>query len=183
MRADPGFEELRTSRLRLRRSEPRDAEQISAYRSDPEVHAHQGWERTDPDHVRTEIQQMLQRAPGGSGGWVQFTVETLADDRLVGDVGLRAAEDEPGVVMVGYTMAPAAQGKGYATEAVSALVEYAFGTLGADVARAYADAANVASVRVGEKVGLVVVERFDGQHEGETWHGVRMERRRAPDPR
>ena len=28
----------------------------------------------------------------------------------------------------------------------------------------------------------VVVERFDGQHEGETWHGVRMERRRAPDP-
>jgi hypothetical protein len=35
---------------------------------------------------------------------------------------------------------------------------------------------------VGEKVGLVVVERFDGQHEGETWHGVRMERRRAPDP-
>jgi hypothetical protein len=28
-----------------------------------------------------------------------------------------------------------------------------------------------------------VVERFEGQHEGETWHGVRMERRRAPDPR
>jgi aminoglycoside 6'-N-acetyltransferase len=113
---------------------------------------------------------------------VQFTVETLADDQLVGDVGLRVAEDEPGVVMVGYTMAPAAQGKGYATEAVDALVGYAFDTLGADIARAYADAANAPSVRVGEKVGLVVVERFDGQHEGETWHGVRMERRRAPDP-
>jgi hypothetical protein len=89
---------------------------------------------------------MLQRVPGGSGGWVQFTVETLADDRLVGDVGLRVAEDEPGVVMVGYTMAPTAQGKGYATEAVGALVDYAFNTLGADVARAYADAANAPSV-------------------------------------
>jgi aminoglycoside 6'-N-acetyltransferase len=183
MRADPTFEELRTSRLRLRRSEPRDAEQISAYRSDPEVHEHQGWDRTDPDHVRLEIEEMLQRVPGGTGGWVQFTVETLADDRLVGDVGLRVAEDEPGVVMIGYTMAPAAQGRGYATEAVAALVEYAFGTLDADIARAYADAANAPSVRVGEKVGLVVVERFEGQHEGETWHGVRMERRRAPDPR
>lgn len=183
MRADPTFEELRTSRLRLRRSEPRDAEQISAYRSDPEVHEHQGWDRTDPDHVRQEIEEMLQRVPGGTGGWVQFTVETLADDRLVGDVGLRVAEDEPGVVMIGYTMAPAAQGRGYATEAVAALVEYAFGTLDADIARAYADAANAPSVRVGEKVGLVVVERFEGQHEGETWHGVRMERRRAPDPR
>jgi RimJ/RimL family protein N-acetyltransferase len=108
MRADPRFEELRTSRLRLRRSEPRDAEEISAYRSDPEVHAHQGWDRTDPDHVRQEIEEMLQRVPGGTGGWVQFTVETLADDQLVGDVGLRVAEDEPGVVMIGYTMAPAA---------------------------------------------------------------------------
>ncbi|HEV8087639.1 MAG TPA: GNAT family N-acetyltransferase [Actinomycetota bacterium] len=183
MRADPTFEELRTSRLRLRRSEPRDAEQISAYRSDPEVHEHQGWDRTDPDHVRQEIEEMLQRVPGGTGGWVQFTVETLADDQLVGDVGLRVAEDEPGVVMIGYTMAPAAQGRGYATEAVAALVEYAFGTLDADIARAYADAANAPSVRVGEKVGLAVVERFEGQHEGETWHGVRMERRRAPDPR
>jgi RimJ/RimL family protein N-acetyltransferase len=183
MRADPGFEEIRTSRLRLRRSQPRDAEEISAYRSDPEVHEHQGWNRTDPDHVRQEIEEMLERAPGGPGGWVQFTVETLEDDRLVGDVGLRVAEDEPGVVMVGYTMAPAAQGKGYATEAVGALVDYAFRTLDATVARAYADASNAPSVRVGEKVGLVIVERFDGHHEGETWHGVRMERRRPPDPR
>jgi RimJ/RimL family protein N-acetyltransferase len=183
MRADPAFDELRTPRLRLRRSEPRDAEQISAYRSDPDVHEHQGWDRTDPDHVRQEIEEMLERAPGSTGGWVQFTVETLEDDALVGDVGLRVAEDEPGVVMVGYTMAPRAQGKGYATEAVSALVDYAFQTLGARIVRAYADAANAPSVRVGEKVGLVVVERFDGHHDGETWHGVRMERRRPPDPR
>ena len=183
MRADPGFDELRTARLRLRRSQPGDAEEISAYRSDPEVHAHQGWDRTDPEHVRREIEDMLERVPGGTGGWVQFTVETADDDRLVGDVGLRVAEDEPGVIMVGYTMAPAAQGNGYATEAVGALVDYAFDRLDADIVRAYADAANVASVRVGEKVGLVVVERFDGQHEGETWHGVRMERRRTPDPR
>ena len=179
MRADPGFDELRTPRLRLRRSQPRDAEAISAYRSDPEVHAHQGWDHTDPEHVRREIEEMLRRVPGGSGGWVQFTVETLADDQLVGDVGLRVAEDEPGVVMVGYTMAPAAQGKGYATEAVGALVDYAFDTLGADVVRAYADAGNVASVRVAEKVGLLVVERYEEPDGDRVWHGVRMERRRA----
>jgi RimJ/RimL family protein N-acetyltransferase len=99
-------------------------------------------------------------------------VETLADDQLVGDVGLRVAEDEPGVVMIGYTMAPAAQGRGYATEAVAALVEYAFGTLDADIARAYADAANAPSVRVGEKVGLVVVERFEGRNVARRAHGA-----------
>jgi RimJ/RimL family protein N-acetyltransferase len=177
MRTDPGFRELRTERLLLRRSRPRDAEAISAYRSDPDVHQHQGWARTDPNHVRQEIEEMLQRTPG-EPGWVQFTLETLEDRRLVGDVGLSPRADEPGVVMVGYTIAPDQQRKGYATEAMDALVRYALDELGADVVRAYADADNVASVRVAEKVGLLVVERFEGTDAEGTWHGVRMERRR-----
>ena len=40
-------------------------------------------------------------------------------------------------------MSPAAQGSGYATEAVTALVTYAFETLRADVVRIYANEANV----------------------------------------
>ena len=177
MQADPDFTELRTGRLRLRRSRPHDAEAISAYRSDPEVHVHQGWSKTDPDHVRGEIEQMLLRAPGEPGGWVQLSVEALGSEELIGDVGLRPAEDVPGVILVGYTVAPIHQGRGYATEAVGAIVDYALQTLGADVVRAYADAGNVASVRVAAKVGLHVVERFEGTDEEGTWHGVRMERR------
>jgi aminoglycoside 6'-N-acetyltransferase len=178
MRADPAFEELRTPRLRLRRSRPEDAEEISVYRSDPAVHVHQGWGRTDAAHVRDEIEQMLARAPGESGGWVQFTVETIDEESLVGDIGLRVDTDES-VILVGYTVAPAAQGHGYATEAVGALVDYAFDTLDAEVVRAYADAGNVASVRVAEKVGLLVVERYEEPDGDTVWHGVRMERRRA----
>jgi RimJ/RimL family protein N-acetyltransferase len=180
MRTDPGFTELRTARVLLRRSLPGDAEAISAYRSDPDVHVHQGWHKTDPDHVRGEIDQMLRRAPGEPGGWVQFSVETLAEGELVGDVGLCPAREEPGVMLVGYTVAPAHQGRGYATEAVGVLVDYAFDTLEADVVRAYADAGNVASVRVAARVGLNVVERFEESDADGTWHGVRMERHRAP---
>ncbi len=178
MRTDPAFTEIRTARLVLRRSQSRDAEAISAYRSDPDVHVHQGWHKTDPDHVRGEIEEMLRRAPGEPGGWVQFSVETLDTADLVGDVGLCPDRDDAGVMLVGYTMAPVHQGRGYATEAIDALVDYAFTTLDADVARAYADAGNVASVRVAEKVGLLVVERFEEADGGSTWHGVRMERRR-----
>jgi aminoglycoside 6'-N-acetyltransferase len=178
MRSDPAFEEILTPRLRLRRSSPGDAEAISAYRSDPEVHAHQGWGDTSVEHVRAEIEQMLALAPGEHGGWVQFTVDTLEDGSLVGDVGIRV-DDDPGVILVGYTVAPAHQGRGYATEAIGALVDYAFGTLEADVVRAYADAGNVASVRVGEKVGLLVVQRYEEPDGNRVWHGVRMERRRA----
>ena len=51
----------------------------------------------------------------------------------------------------------------------------------AEVVRAYADAGNVASVRVAANVGLLVVERFEENDADGSWHGVRMERRRAPE--
>jgi RimJ/RimL family protein N-acetyltransferase len=175
MRPDDGFEPITTERLRLRRSAPEDAGAISAYRSDPEVHRMQGWERTDPEGVRAEIEEMVPRRPGEPGGWVQFTVEDRADGSLVGDVGLSPADGEPGVIKVGYTIDPRFQGRGYATEAVAALVDYSFGTLEATVVRAYAGAENTPSIRVMEKVGMRLIERFHGSDGGERWTGVRYE--------
>jgi RimJ/RimL family protein N-acetyltransferase len=118
------------------------------------------------------------RAPGQPGGWVQLTVEVREGGRLVGVVGLSPADEESGVIKVGYTIAPEYQGRGYATEAVVALVAYAIDTLGADVVRAYASAENVPSHRVAEKVGMQLVERFEHRSGGETWFGVRYELRR-----
>lgn len=177
MTADPAPDPIDTERLRLRRSVPEDAEEISAYRSDPKVNRYQGWERTDPDGVRAEIREMAARTPG-EPGWVQYSVLEREGGRLVGDVGLAPAEGEPGVIRVGYTISPAFQGHGYATEAVGALVDLAFERLGAEVVRAHADADNTRSHRVAEKVGMRLVERFRRTDAGETWYGVRYERRR-----
>jgi RimJ/RimL family protein N-acetyltransferase len=180
MRVDTGFEPIVTSRLRLRRSRPEDAETISAYRSHPEVHRHQGWERTDPEGIRAEIEEMARRVPGEPGGWVQLTVEEREAGHVVGDIGFTRADGEPGVMKIGYTMAPAFQRRGYATEAVGALVDYLFDTLGVEVVRAFASAENVASIRVAEKVGLMLSERFERAYGDEVWHGVRYEGRREP---
>lgn len=182
MRADHHFEALLTERLRLRRSVPGDAEAISEYRSDPDVHRTQGWERTDAEGVRADIEEMAGRAPGEAGGWVQFSVEEREEGGLVGDVGLSPADGEPGVIKVGYTIAPRAQRHGYATEAVRALIDYAFETLGADVVRAYADADNTPSIRVAEKAGMRLIERFHHRDGDEVWFGVRYERRRVDAP-
>ena len=179
MHADPDFEPLITERLRLRRSRPEDAEAIAAYRSDPDVGRYQGWERTDAEGIRNDIEQMQRRAPGEPGGWVQLSVEEREAGHLVGDVGLSPAEGEPDVIKVGYTMAPAYQGRGYATEAVEALIRYAFDELGAGVVRAYASAENAPSIRVAEKVGMVLMERFEGRDGDQVWSGVRYEKPRA----
>lgn len=178
MHPDDHFEPLVTERLYLRRSHPEDAETISGYRTDPDVHRYQGWERTDPYGVRAEIREMSGRSPGEPGGWVQLSVEERDSHKLVGDVGLSPVEDEPGVIKVGYTVAPAFQGQGYATEAIGALVAYAFEALGAEVVRAYASAENIASLRVAEKVGMRLIERIEHRHGEEVWHGVRYELRR-----
>jgi RimJ/RimL family protein N-acetyltransferase len=182
MRVDTDFEPIVTERLRLRRSRPEDAETISAYRSDPDVHRYQGWDRTDTDGVRAQIEEMAGRGPGQPGGWVQLSVEERGSGRMIGDVGLSLVDSEPGVIKVGYTIAPAFQGRGHATEAVSALVDYAFDTLGANVVRAYASAENLPSIRVAEKVGMRLVERIEHRHGGETWFGVRYELRREDRP-
>ena len=175
MHPDPAFAPIVTERLLLRRSRPEDADTISAYRSDPEVHRYQGWDRLDPEGIRAEIVAMAAREPGAPGGWVQFSAEERESGRLVGDVGLSPADDEPGVIKLGYTTSPEFQGRGYATEAVRALVDYAFDTLGADLVRAYASAANTSSIRVAEKVGLRLVERIERRYGDEVWSGVRYE--------
>jgi aminoglycoside 6'-N-acetyltransferase len=179
MQPDRRFRELVTERLRLRRSVADDAPAISAYRSDPEVHRFQGWERTDVEAVRAEIEEMRSRPPGDAGGWVQLSVEELATGVLVGDVGVALVDGEPGVVKVGYTVDPSCQGRGYATEAVRALIRYAFDTLDADVVRMHASANNVASIRVAEKAGMRFVERRQYRDDDEVWFGVRYELQRA----
>jgi RimJ/RimL family protein N-acetyltransferase len=182
MRRDADFQPIETERLVLRRSVPDDAGAIATYRSDPEVGRYQGWERTDAEGIRADIEQMAARAPGDPG-WVQLSVWERDTGRLVGDVGLSpAGELEPGIVKIGYTIDPAYQGRGYATEAVRALIDYAFEALDADIVRAYASAENTPSIRVAEKSGLELMERFQGRDGDEVWFGVRYERpRAAPD--
>jgi RimJ/RimL family protein N-acetyltransferase len=178
MHVDTGPQPIETERLLLRRSRPEDAATISAYRSDPNVNRQQGWDRTDLEGVLADIVEMSGRSPGEPGGWVQFTVEERGGGRIVGDVGLSVADGEPGVIKVGYTIDPAFQGLGYATEAIRALVEYAFGTLGAEVVRAHASAENAPSIRVAEKIGMRLVERVEHREGDEVWYGVRYEVRR-----
>jgi RimJ/RimL family protein N-acetyltransferase len=178
MRSDPNFQPLLTERLLLRRSVPEDAGLISSYRSEPDVQRYQGWDRTDAEGIRADIERMSSRRPGSRGGWVQLSVEERASGTLVGDVGMSPAEGEPGVVKIGYTLAPAHQGRGYATEAVRALIDYAFDVLGADVVRAYASAENFPSIKVAERVGMRLVERIEHREGDDVWHGVRYEVRR-----
>jgi RimJ/RimL family protein N-acetyltransferase len=93
----------------------------------------------------------------------EATFMIFADDKLIGGCGIDPREDAP---EIGYWLGVAYWGQGYATEAVRALVDYAFGELCHEMLVAGARVTNPASRRVLEKCAF-------------QWTGVRVTRIRA----
>jgi RimJ/RimL family protein N-acetyltransferase len=94
----------------------------------------------------------------GFGPW---TVVTKQGGEPVAVVDLHyAGEGIDGVgadeIEVGWVVAVAARGRGVATEAAAAAIGYAFDVLGFDEVVAYTSPDNAASLRVMEKLGMVV---------------------------
>lgn len=84
-----------------------------------------------------------------------FVIRAHDDDTPLGDIGLQISPRYPEEADIGYTVIPAAQGRGIASEALRALCEYAFIRMGVKAVNAYVLAENGGSVRVLEKAGFV----------------------------
>jgi RimJ/RimL family protein N-acetyltransferase len=85
-----------------------------------------------------------------------YQIRRRSDGLAIGGVGFKGPPDR-GVVEIGYGLVPSARGHGYATEAVTALVQIAAG-LGVTTIRADTDPDNVASQRTLEHAGFHRVE-------------------------
>jgi [ribosomal protein S5]-alanine N-acetyltransferase len=87
-------------------------------------------------------------------GWGIWLMLSSAERSLVGDIGFKGPPDDMRTVEIGYSVLPAFQGRGYATEAVRALIAWGFDqpSVRRIVANCLAD--NAASIRVLEKAGM-----------------------------
>jgi len=152
--ATGGTAYFETPRLRVRAFTEADVDAFVAYRADPDVARYQSW--TDYTHAEglALVASMRGIEPGVPGEWFQFALEAKDDAALVGDLALRVAADEPREAEVGFTLAPAHQGRGYATEALGALLDWAFPTCGLHRVIAVTDALNLAAAALLERVGL-----------------------------
>ena len=146
------FERLETARLILRKPVPEDAERIFAgYASDPEVTRLLGWSR------HTSIEDTRAFLEFNEGEWARwpagpYLVESRVDGSLLGSSGL--IFQTPDRAVTGYALAREAWGKGFATEALRAVVEVARST-GIARLEAVCHPENLASTRVLEKCGFV----------------------------
>ncbi len=146
---------LRTARLTLRPAHPEDADATWAYRRLPEV-----------GEWLTEIpaDQPAYRATFTRPERLATTVVVECDGSVIGDFMLRiedawaqaeAPQDRRArQAELGWVLDPAATGRGYATEAVRALIAECFTTLGVRRVTANCFLANEASWRLMERVGM-----------------------------
>ena len=100
------------------------------------------------------------------GQWAQVAIADASTDELVGDIGLFVANDDPSAE-VGFTLHPAARGRGLATAAVQEAIRLLWEHTAVDRILGVTDARNAASVRVLERVGMARFESRETVFKGE----------------
>ena len=148
------FTYLLTPRLMLRRLQLTDTGAMFAYRSDPLVARYQGWEVPSREKIQAFIQEQLNLEMDTPGTWFQVGITLRASGDLLGDCGLHFPQHDPRQAEVGITLARTYQGKGYASEALAAVLRYIFMTLGKHRVTASVDPRNKPSLVLMEHLGF-----------------------------
>ncbi len=147
--------ELATERLVMRPHQLTDFDDCAAMWADPEVTKHVA---AGARFSASDVWARLLRYAGhwslmGFGFWA---VRERASGAFVGDVGMmefrRDIEPALSAPECGWVLAASAHGKGYATEAVHAAIEWADGRFPRTTC--IIDPGNAASIRVADKVGF-----------------------------
>ena len=164
-----GTVSIETDRLLLRRAVMSDAEAMHRnWTGDNEVTKYLTW----PTHANVEvtkgfIQYLLKSYEDlKSYGWV---IELKDAREPIGMISVVSMNEEVDSVQIGYCLSRKHWGCGIMTEALGAVIDFAFGTLGAQRVEARHDTNNPASGAVMRKCGMVyegTLRRADKNNQG-----------------
>ncbi len=144
-----------------------DADALHQRRNHPDAARYQNWQLPYPrERVDELVAELVDMVGPENDEWWMATLEEARTRTVVGDVVVHLTLDGRSAE-IGYTLHPDFWGKGYAVEAVSALVRYLFDDLGVTriFGMLYPD--NIASAMVLERVGML----FEGHTRGSFWLG------------
>lgn len=149
---------LETKRLLIRSHEPQDEEEFAKMHTDPEVRRYVG-KRAWP------TEEAIRRFRNGYVGRPNETYGLRAtifkeEQKYIGACGLAAPPDQP-APSLGYYIARPYSGRGLASEASKAFLEFGFGRLGLPRILADVEKGHAASEHILQKFGF----RFVSQEE------------------
>ena len=147
---------LKTPRLLLRRHVPEDAGLLyQNFGTDAAMYRYSGWNPyATPEQAQETVQRFIDNyADTRFYGWA---IER--EGRMIGTIGAYDYEQEKKQIEVGFSIERASWGKGYAAEALRAVLEYLTIQEGIKRVIAWCASDNIASKRTLKKAGM----RFSG---------------------
>ena len=168
---------LTTERLTLRAISERDVEAQYAVFSDPEVTRY--WSRGPWTGIEEAAEATAAAvAAYADGSALRLGIVLRTTGLLIGNVSLHHFEQASRRCEIGYALARAHWGHGYVTEALRAMLDHGFDTLGLNRIEADVDPRNTGSARVLEKLGFqkegYMAERWivQGEPADTVWYGL-----------
>ena len=155
---------IETSRLLLRNWKKGDREAFAHMNSDPKVMEFMPGRLSsaESDLLADRIEDHFRRH-----GFGLYAAELRQEGQFIGFIGLSVPAFEAHFtpcVEIGWRLAADYWGRGLATEGAKAVVEHAFGVLGLESLVSFTVPANVRSIRVMEKIGMIRDPSEDFDH-------------------
>jgi [ribosomal protein S5]-alanine N-acetyltransferase len=144
---------LASARLALRPLTTADAPTVFALKSDSVVQrygSHPPW--TQPEQALAWLER--DRQGMADGQHAQFAICRREDGAMLGTCTLYDLDAQCRCAEVGYALLPSSWGRGYANEAVTALLDWGFAHLALNRVGADIDPRNAASARALERLGF-----------------------------
>ena len=150
---------IETARLSLRCFEPEDAE--AAFRniySDSEVAAFMHWNmHSCVEETAQFISQFI--ASYGKPGFYRWAITMKENREVIGSIGFEVEDPQDAVGSLSYNLCRRFWGKGIMTEALCAVIRYAFDSAGVNRLEAFHSVRNPASGAVMRKAGMLLEGR------------------------
>ena len=126
------------------------------------------------DDVSPDWLAALRSSSGVPDPWRHgFFVVHRENRSVIGSAGFKGQPDSTGTVEIAYGIVPSFQGRGYATEAAAALVDFAFASGQVQMVRAHTLREANASTRVLLKCGFHHVSTVVDDDDGPVWRWER----------
>lgn len=155
----------RTDRLLLREFVTSDWPAVLAYQSNPQYLRYYSWTERSPEDVQAFVRTFIGWQEGEPRHKFQFAIILPAENRLIGNCGIRKKTPDAWEADIGFELDPAYWGHGYATEAARELLALGFDELKLHRIWASCLAENIASAHVLQKIGM----RLEGRLRENEW--------------
>lgn len=144
-----------TNRLYIRPVSIEDNKSMLKYRSDSETNRFLGFRPESLKDVSDFISQTSKEI-NIPGSWFQFVIIEQDSETLIGDIGIHFLDNdtENMQVEIGYSLDKNFRGKGYATEALTEIIDYLINHLKKHRIIASIDPKNIDSIRLIERLGF-----------------------------